>query len=984
MLDYETATSHQITVQTADQSNHTFDKTFTIAVNNVDESSNTVLHDRNGNLAVVTTAADNGDITVSVYDETPAAHLLNSGTLLRHTSPGIAGSGSGYQYTNFYDASGVLNSQFGTYTSGAANGNTWINIYNSAGVLVSAQDNDENGVTGYSLFKYYSSTGALVSGFGTYDHGSLIQGDTFSVTYNANGTYKTYTLNDITGKSGDSHTDFHNSSGLLLSQSGTYSGVGIVGDTFTRTFNANGTVASYSIVDVDQQGYQNFTNQYDGNGNLLSQVGVQDDGTIWVNVSDGTAAASVVNWSTTLINPANSSTGSGADNTYTNYFNSSGQRIAQAGTWTSGVNAGATWFDTFNASGGIVSHKFTDTAGNAGRNYIQFFDASGHLLSEAGSYDSGANAGNSWSKTFNADGTLASSTFNDKNESVGASTTTSYAHGILEAQNGAWTSGVNAGNTYTETWGPTGAVASFTHNDTANLYSWTNSKALYDRNGNLAVVTTAADNGDISVAVYDETPAAHLLNSGTLLRQIASSSAGSGAGYQYTNFYDSSGVLNSQFGTYTSGAANGNTWINIYNSLGALLSAQDNDENGVTGYSLFKYYSSTGALVSGFGTYDHGSTLSGDTFSANYNANGTYATFTFNDIIGKNGSSYTNIYSASGLLLSQSGIYDSEALAGDTFSATYNANGTYATYTLNDTAGKNGSSYTSIFDSSGALLSKSGTYDSGEFAGDTFSTTYFANGTYANTINDIIGTKPWSVQVSAYDSNGALRTVTQNGDDGSLSVTQYDVDGSHPWATYTSTFNSLGRLTGLNVAYDSGTSHATTYDPTDTAAWSSQTGAGGAGTHTAVTVDTANAFEWASYTNVVDSNGNLLSQAGTLDNGGHWLNAYDTAGAYSWTSYFNIYNSSGHLLSQSGNEDNGTHWLTTFDPNGADSWSQATVAFDAGYNMMALGGLNDDGSHFIAAAEFDQFYDTLGWSPFGLYSNPAPVDPGAAFWRNDR
>jgi hypothetical protein len=209
-----------------------------------------------------------------------------------------------------------------------------------------------------------------------------------------------------------------------------------------------------------------------------------------------------------------------------------------------------------------------------------------------------------------------------------------------------------------------------------------------------------------------------------------------------------------------------------------------------------------------------------------------------------------------------------------------------------------------------------------------------------------------------------LRKLIQSGDDGSLSVTQYDADGARPWATYTSTFGNSGQLTGLNVSYDNGTSLITQYDASDIAAWSSQTGAGGAGIQSFNIVDAGDAFEWAAYTNVVDGSGRLLSQAGTLDNGGHWLNAYDTGGAFTWSSYFNAYDPNGQLIWQSGTQDNGTHWLTTFDPSGVNSWSMATVAFDAEWNMMALGGVNDDGSHLIAAGEFNQAYDTLGWSPF--------------------
>lgn len=257
-----------------------------------------------------------------------------------------------------------------------------------------------------------------------------------------------------------------------------------------------------------------------------------------------------------------------------------------------------------------------------------------------------------------------------------------------------------------------------------------------------------------------------------------------------------------------------------------------------------------------------------------------------------------------------------------------------------------------------------------------------SDGSRTTTIYDTTGTQSWSSRVSAYDGAGTLRTLTENNDDGSRLVTQYDADHVQPWTSYTSIFASSGRLATLNIVGDDGIARATNYDITDTAAWSAQTGAGGAGTQSFNIVDTTDLFAWSSYVNVIDSNGSLLSQAGTRDldqglaNGGHWLNAYDTAGVFSWSKYFNIYDPNGQLVWQSGTADNGTHWLTVFDPANTYSWSQATVAFDANWNMMALGGLNDDGSHVIVNDEFYAVYDTLAWSPSAYVPTQHPWPQG--------
>ncbi|WP_316232697.1 calcium-binding protein, partial [Bradyrhizobium sp. SZCCHNPS2010] len=72
---------------------------------------------------------------------------------------------------------------------------------------------------------------------------------------------------------------------------------------------------------------------------------------------------------------------------------------------------------------------------------------------------------------------------------------------------------------------------------------------------------------------------------------------------------------------------------------------------------------------------------------------------------------YTNSYNSSGVLLSQSGIYDNGALAGDTYTYTYNADGTVATYSVSGNAGNN----TLSGGTTNAVLSGNGGYDTYQF-----------------------------------------------------------------------------------------------------------------------------------------------------------------------------------------------------------------------------------------------------------------------------
>ncbi|WP_316172279.1 FG-GAP-like repeat-containing protein [Bradyrhizobium sp. SZCCHNRI3037] len=360
------------------------------------------------------------------------------------------------------------------------------------------------------------------------------------------------------------------------------------------------------------------------------------------------------------------------------------------------------------ASDTLALSKVTNATFN-----IAFSDTGAVLTAKAGTVTSGAGAGDSWLKLFNPDGTLASSTYNDPTGATSTSYTETFNHGVAANQTATITSGADAGNTYIGTFGPTGAYASWTETDVKNLYWWSTYNVSYYGDGNQAVGILTADTGDVQVNVYNGAASASIINTGTRLAHPTSSSGLIVAsGYQYTNYYNGS-VLNWQTGQWTTGQNNGDTWINTYNSSGGLVSQQVFDNNHLLGASYTLYFNAAGVQISEFGTYDSGSDSahSGDTYSMTFNANGSLSSYTLNDITGRVGCAFTDGYNSSGRLLSRSGIYDSGGIAGDSFQFTYNPDGSVASYSMSGNAANNILSP----QSTSAVMTGGGGYDRYQF-----------------------------------------------------------------------------------------------------------------------------------------------------------------------------------------------------------------------------------------------------------------------------
>ncbi|WP_315765884.1 MULTISPECIES: S8 family serine peptidase [unclassified Bradyrhizobium] len=686
-------------------------------------------YDKSGNLLAGILTADAGDVQINVYDGTASANIINTSNRLAHptsSSGSIVAAGS--QYINYYNGS-VLNFQTGQWTSGAANGNTWVSTFNSSGGIVSQQVFDNNGSNGASYTIYCNASGTVVSEVGTYDSGggSARVGDTFSLTLNPNGSYATYSFNDITGNYGSSYTNSYNSSGVLLSQSGIYDNGALAGISFAYSYDANGAVAAYTATLTLSQSQadaaelsQIFTGYriaiVDTAANVaaniaalsanarLSSVTLTDAGTpsLTVSVSQLVILGKITNASyniaisDTAANVSANMAGLSENPHLTSIV------LTDTGTPTLTLTAAQL------ANNLATLSRIKDASFN-----IAVSDTGVTLAAQTGTVTSGSGAGDTWLKIFNADGTEASYTFNDSTGASGTSYVEYFNHGVPATESGTISSGSYVGNTFAETFGPTGALASWTEIDRKNVVWWNTDSRSYDKSGNSLVGMLTADTGDVQTNVYDGTAAANIINTSNRLAHPTSSSGSIvAAGSQYINYYNGS-VMNFQTGQWTSGAANGNTWVSTFNSSGGIVSQQVFDNNGSNGASYTIYCNASGTVVSEVGTYDSGggSARVGDTFSLTLNPNGSYATYTFNDITGNYGSSYTNSYNSSGVLLSQSGIYDSGALAGDAYTYTYNADGTVATYSVSGNAGNN----TLSGGTTNAVLSGNGGYDTYQF-----------------------------------------------------------------------------------------------------------------------------------------------------------------------------------------------------------------------------------------------------------------------------
>ena len=348
----------------------------------------------------------------------------------------------------------------------------------------------------------------------------------------------------------------------------------------------------------------------------------------------------------------------------------------------------------------------------------------------------------------------------------------------------------------------------------------------------------------------------------------------------------------------------------------------------------------------------------------------------------------------------------------------YDSTGALTTTTTNnDDGSKSVASYD--VSNSQSWSSETATYDSSNRL--TSLTVYNNDLTFSVTSFDVTNSEPWTSQVTTYDMFFNLVSVTTNNDDGTQTGTNgdgshwstvYDLANAYDWSSFRIDYDASGNMTAQTTVNDNLTRVVNEYDPTS-GAWISttvyssagqilsQSGNNGDGTHYLTVYDAANAYSWATFTNIYTStadntNWTFVSQTGTNDDGTHnldqsqiatamdtlvwyssphlpfpalttqtgtnadgtsWSILTDSSDVYGWSTITKHYTAAGALSSLSGTNDGGSTWTNTYGANG--SWS--TSAYDANGNLFVQSATNPDGTHRVTAHDLSNQYV---WSTF--------------------
>jgi Ca2+-binding RTX toxin-like protein len=152
---------------------------------------------------------------------------------------------------------------------------------------------------------------------------------------------------------------------IAILQNGTYDS----GDAWVSTYHANGTLSTFYYADTaaNDQPYQNYTNTYTNANQLISTVGLNDNGTTFNTSNDYLNANTWTSLTTTF---------SGATATLQN------------GTY----DNGDTWVSTYHPNGNIATFTYYDSGANDQpyNYYIISYNTAGTAVSNQGQYDDGS------------------------------------------------------------------------------------------------------------------------------------------------------------------------------------------------------------------------------------------------------------------------------------------------------------------------------------------------------------------------------------------------------------------------------------------------------------------------------------------------------------------------------------------------------------------------------------------------------------------
>ncbi|MEH2536613.1 MULTISPECIES: beta strand repeat-containing protein [unclassified Bradyrhizobium] len=297
-LDYESATSHQVTVRVTDSANNTYDETFTIAVTDV--AGVTLSGDDNANTLVGTAEADTlnglgGNDRLQGLGDNDA---LDGGTgfdraVYRDASGGITAnlaagtvSGAGIGSDTLTGVEGIIGSDFAdTFNAASFTGSTGV-----AGIVTGQNEFEGRGgddliigsvnALGQAVTRtsYLSATSAVTvdlaagtaDGDASVGHDTLLNvnsivgssyNDTFYGSNNANFTYETYE-----GRGGDDYIDGRGGSDQVNYQNDPDTTSGITVHLAAGTVTGDATVGTDTIRNVEAARGTNFDDVFDATG----------------------------------------------------------------------------------------------------------------------------------------------------------------------------------------------------------------------------------------------------------------------------------------------------------------------------------------------------------------------------------------------------------------------------------------------------------------------------------------------------------------------------------------------------------------------------------------------------------------------------------------------------------------------------------------------------------------------------------------------
>jgi hypothetical protein len=649
---------------------------------------------------------------------------------------------------------------------------------------------------------------------------------------------------------------------------------------------------------------------------------------------------------------------------YTDYYNAAGQVAQQIGVddrdlnfvteFTNGAMVRWTWTDTHNAyawSTGVYEDLQVST-GKWGRetysyddgtktvqyrdlnnqnwtkDYVDTYDANGHLASETGTSDDGStwtalnNVNGAWSKwtstdtlsiynwsaivhedfqvssskwgkiTYNYDDGTKAIAYDDLNNANWTKTYTDYYNisGQLLRQVGVDDNGTNFSSDYTN-----GILTKWVSVDTTNVYAWNTGtyEAYQVSSGKWGKETWVNDDSTKAIVYRD-------LNNLNWTKE-------------YTDYFEASGHMTHQVGT----ADNGDTWTKIFDTSANLVSYVVNHPNGFGEESLWgaqatqyglstytNYRNAAGNLTTQTGTY-----LNGDSFNRGFDGGHSDSTLvqTYDYEYHTNGSreetsydpdnqnvwlNYTNYRNTSGLLIKQTLKFDN----GDSYTRgfdgsradnalvmiydfEYHTNGSREeTYTAAYGMPAGLTTYMNYRNASGLLTMQTGTRTNGDtynhgYDGakadnalvQTYRIEFHPNGTRDETYLDTTNTNWWSQNTISYDSNSVITKQTGTADDTHIWINRY-LNGA---LDTTSWLDPSNKFAWSSIEY-SGFNAAY-------GLWASIETYNDDGTKTIVRNDVNNLDLTKTYTDYYNALGKITKEVGVADNGDTWTKMFDAS-----------------------------------------------------------------------------------------------------------